>query len=106
MVDHTLAAGEPGGGAAEPDTASLDRLVQFVEAQDKYSWAQITDIVQEAGLGDMFTLRLCEHLLQRRASAKAAVPAASEWQLEKGLLVKYIQVHDDVRCQQTLPGMH
>ena len=48
-----------------PDNSTFEKLSRFVERQSSFSWGKIIDIVQDAGFGDAFALRLCEELILR-----------------------------------------
>ena len=49
----------------QPDDSTFEKLSRFVERQSNFSWGRIIDIVQTAGFGDAFALRLCEELILR-----------------------------------------
>lgn len=49
----------------QPDDSTFEKLSRFVERQNTFSWGRTIDIVQDAGFGDAFALRLCEELILR-----------------------------------------
>ncbi|KAK9868882.1 hypothetical protein WJX84_011105 [Apatococcus fuscideae] len=72
----------------EDEAATFEKLAAFVDQQPDLGWGQLIDIVQEAGLGEDFTTRLCEQLL--KASPGGSNP--QDWQRQREVLLKYIQV--------------
>ena len=58
----------------QPDNATFEKLSYFVVLQSTFSWGKIIDIVQDAGFGDGFALRLCEELILRQARSQSVSP--------------------------------
>jgi hypothetical protein len=59
---------------------SLQRVVagKLIIAHCAAQWVQILDILQEAGLGDDFALRMCEELLLSSGASPAADPRTED----------------------------
>ncbi|KAK9819867.1 hypothetical protein WJX72_003454 [[Myrmecia] bisecta] len=92
------------GQDREPDATTFEKLAQFVEAQQSFTWGQIIDIVQEAGLGVRFTILLCEQLLFKTQRSEGNVMELQEWRKQKELLVKYVQIFcEDLAAQIPKP---
>lgn len=81
--------GEP--DEQEGEYAVVAKVAQFVETHQPFSAAQIIDLMREAKISTIFTLKLCNHVLSRMS-------AESDWQKYRDVLVKYVQLS----CQDNL----
>ncbi|KAL0031370.1 hypothetical protein WJX79_007043 [Trebouxia sp. C0005] len=87
----------------QPDNATFEKLSHFVVLQSTFRWGKIIDIVQDAGFGDGFALRLCEELILRQARQSGSDTDTAEWSMQKEVLMKYVQIsHQGVATQQQL----
>ncbi|KAL3146347.1 hypothetical protein ABBQ32_003037 [Trebouxia sp. C0010 RCD-2024] len=75
----------------QPDDSTFEKLSRFVERQNTFSWGRTIDIVQDAGFGDAFALRLCEELILRDVAEDSSTSKA-EWAMQKEVILKYVQI--------------
>jgi len=73
---------------------SLEKLLEFVENQQAFSWGEIIEIMHHSNIDEHLILRLCEALLTKDDSDPAL------WKMQKDVMMKYIQIRCD-RLQHT-----
>lgn len=71
------------------DQASLEKLLEFVENQQAFTWGEIVDIMHHSGIEEHLILCLCEALLAKDDAD------ASLWKMQKDVMMKYLQLRCD-----------
>jgi hypothetical protein len=89
-------------GHEDDDVHVYDKLTQIVRHQASFSW--VIEIATDAGLGEDFIIGLCRHILFPPRSMRsyslnsladndmASNELALPWQVEKEVLLRYVQV--------------